>query len=59
MKNYSMVAINPELHAKVKTFCSKRGMTIGGLVSMLLVEYMTRHEAREKQMREKQMTGSQ
>ena len=52
MKNYSMVAINPELHAKVKQFCSKRGMTIGGLVSMLLREYMLRHEDYEKHKRE-------
>lgn len=52
MKNYSMVAINPELHAKVKQFCAKRGMTMGGLVSMLLREYMLRHEEHEKHMRE-------
>jgi len=39
-KRYSMIQIESELHEQLKKFCKENGMTLGGLVSILIRRYL-------------------
>ncbi len=39
-KKYSMIQIPAELHEQLKWFCKQNGMTMSGLISILIRRYL-------------------
>lgn len=48
-KEYSMLAIDKELHKDVKAFCAAQGITMISLVESLLKVYMKNSRSKEGQ----------
>ena len=48
-KEYSMLAIDKQLHKDVKAFCAASGVTMISLVEALLKDYMRKHTSKIKE----------
>lgn len=46
-KDYRMIAVDAKLHTDLKVFCVMHGVTMTGLVTELIKNYMTTHAEKE------------